>query len=93
MFVLKRRKRGRAESHVPKVYRFESLYHILNGHFSHLFGVKSVLFVLKRQKGPRMAHWFKNSLIPQTLQILHHKAFSDLLLNRSTNTRGIADTF
>ena len=34
----------------PKGHRFESRYHILDGHFSHIFVVKIVMFVLKDQK-------------------------------------------
>ena len=40
---------------------FESQHHILDGHFSHLFVVKIVMFVLKRpkindKKRPGLAH-------------------------------------
>ena len=45
----------------PKGHRFESRYHILDGHFSHIFVVKICNVCLKRpkinKKRPGLAHF------------------------------------
>ena len=45
---------------------FKSRYHILDGHFSHIFVVKICNFCLKRpkinKKRPGLAHFFKKKL-------------------------------